>query len=86
MSEQPSAENDAPLCPGCDDPIPPRCQRFGVCHNCYGTTDDPFMPRPIPPGQDPSADHGVYFCDCTTDDHERPHTYAIPPDKPEVEP
>lgn len=33
------------LCPGCDDPIPPRYERHGVCHNCYGTTDDPFMPR-----------------------------------------
>lgn len=38
-------------CPGCDDPIPTRYRQKGVCGNCYGTTDDPFMPRVIPPGE-----------------------------------
>ena len=32
-------------CPGCDDPIPARYRKSGVCGNCYGTTDDPYMPR-----------------------------------------
>jgi len=41
----PTAENDAPICPGCDDPITPRYRRFGVCQNCYNTTDDPWFPR-----------------------------------------
>ena len=42
----------------------------------HGRTDprdgaaDLFLP------EDPSTDHGVYFCECTTDDHERPHSYT----------
>lgn len=28
-------------CPGCDGEIPERYADKGVCHNCYGTTDDP---------------------------------------------
>lgn len=35
--------------------------------------------RPIPPGGDPTTDHGVYRCECETDAHEKPHTRVFPP-------
>ena len=31
------------LCPGCDDTITDRYLDYGVCGNCYGTTDDPHL-------------------------------------------
>ena len=40
--------------------------------------------RVIPPGGDPTTDHGVYRCECETDAHEKPHTRVFPPGKEET--
>ncbi len=33
------------VCPGCSGSISARYAPYGVCRDCYGTTDDPYVFR-----------------------------------------